>query len=170
MYKTFGILGLFLLLVIILIINPQMIHSAYDNILGRIILIGIIIFFSMNNVTLGLLAVLCLIIASNMFFIQESFVQGMGETIGDTNTSNANTSQQIRIISNALKKAEESTTPMNEKTISELLIESQTQGVDRQTIEDSIRAISSKELPINNSISSENASPLPPKEGFGSQY
>lgn len=166
MYKTFGILGLFLLLVIILIINPLVIHNTYNNILGRIILIGIVVFLSMNNVTLGLLAALCLIIASNMFFIQESFVEGMGEA------TDANISQQIHIISNALKKAKESKTTMNEKTISELLAESQAQGVDRQSIEESIKAISSKTLPIDTtSGSSDNVSPnISTKEGVGSQY
>jgi hypothetical protein len=180
MYKTLGILGLFLFLVIILIIDPRVIHTAYNNTLGRIILIGIIIFFSINNVTLGLLAALCLIIASNMFFIQESFVEGIvettdtstsGTTIGDTNATD--TVKQIQIISNSLKKAQESKDPMNEKTISELLAQSeaQAQGVDRQSIEDSIRSISSKTLPINNTSSSEDVVAIDSaKEGFGSQY
>jgi hypothetical protein len=183
MYKTFGILGLFLFIVIILIVDPRVIHTAYNNTLGRIILIGIIIYLSMNSVTLGLLVVLCLIIATNMFFIQESFVEGIGETIdtstsgttiGDTNasdTSDSNTTKQIQIITNALKKAQESKDPMNEKTISELLAQSQAQGVDRQSIEDSIRSISSKTLPISNPGSSEGVVAIDSaKKGFGSQY
>jgi len=189
MYKTFGILGLFLLLVIILIINPRVIHSAYNNILGRIILIGIIIFFSMNNVTLGLLAALCLIIASDMFLTYGSLIEGLENnttsatttadtttadtTIADTSTADTGplSSKQIQIISKAQQKIQDSGAVIDGSTINELKAEAETQGVDRQTIEESIKSKSSNTLPINNLSSSENVSPNDStKEGFGSQY
>jgi hypothetical protein len=180
MYKTFGILGLFLLLVIILIINPLVIHTAYNNILGRIILIGIIIFFSMNNVTLGLLAALCLIIASNMFFTQGShnLFEGLenintntsGLTIGDdTQTSQSTSSEQkVNIITNSLSNSKKS----DSSKISELKTQSEAQGVDRQAIQESIQPKSSKSLNVDKtSFSSEDVSPNDStKEGFGSQY
>lgn len=180
MYKTFEILGLFLLLVIILIINPLVIHTAYNNILGRIILIGIVIFCSMNNVTLGLLAALCLIIASNMFFTQSSYnlFEGLenlntstsGLTIGDdTQTSPSTTSdQKVNIITNALSKA----TKSDGSKISELKAQAELQGVDRQAIQESIQPKSSKSLNVDKtSFSSEDVSPNDStKEGFGSQY
>ena len=81
MYKKYGIFGLFLLLVVALILKPRVLFNLYRNILGRVVLIAVVIFFTMFNVTLGLLAALCLIIASNMFFM-EGFDN---ETIGDDN-------------------------------------------------------------------------------------
>lgn len=184
MYKTFGILGLFLLLVIILIINPRVIHSAYNNILGRIILIGIIIFFSMNNVTLGLFAALCLIIASDMFFIQGSYnlFEGLenintdtsGSTIGDDTqtTSTTSSDQKVNIITKALSDAKKAGAPMDGSKISELKAQAEAQGVDRQAIQESIQPKSSKSLNVDKtSFSSEDVSPNDStKEGFGSQY
>jgi hypothetical protein len=58
MYKKHGILGLFLLLVVILIVNPRVFYNLYNNILGRVLLIGVILFFTTFNVTLGLFAAL----------------------------------------------------------------------------------------------------------------
>jgi thiol:disulfide interchange protein len=60
--------ALFLLIVAVVILNPSIINDLYDNILGRIVLIAIILFFTMHNTTLGLLVALCLIAASNQFF------------------------------------------------------------------------------------------------------
>jgi uncharacterized protein (UPF0333 family) len=60
--------ALFLALVVILTLKPKIINNIYDNLLGRLFLICVIIFVSMNNVTLGLLVVLVIIIALNQFF------------------------------------------------------------------------------------------------------
>ena len=179
MYKTFGILGLFLLLVIILIINPRVIHSAYNNILGRIILIIIIIFLSMNSITLGLLAALCLIVASNMFF-NGSFIEGLenintdtgtsGSTIGDDTqtTSTLSSDQKVNITTKALKAG----APMDGSKISELKAQAEAQGVDRQSIQESIQSKSSKTIPVDKtSFSSTDVNPSDStKEGFGSKY
>ena len=72
-----SISALFMALIIILIVSPRTIHNVYNSILGRVVLIGIVIFFSMNNLTLGLLIALAVIAASNQF---APFVEGM-ETI-----------------------------------------------------------------------------------------
>ena len=71
--KSQSIGALFLALVLILGLNPKIINNIYDNILGRIFLICVVIFFSINSVTLGLLVVLIIIIASNQF---GSFTEG----------------------------------------------------------------------------------------------
>lgn len=68
--KMRGILGLFLSLVIALVISPRTIKNIYDTILGRLVLIGIIVFFTIYNVTLGLLVALIVIISSNMFLFE----------------------------------------------------------------------------------------------------
>ena len=65
--KIHGLGFLLMVLVVVLIIDPRMIHNMYSNILGRVVLIGIVIFFSMNNLTLGLLIALAVIAASNQF-------------------------------------------------------------------------------------------------------
>ena len=65
--------ALFLALVVILTLKPKIINNIYDNLLGRVFLICVIIFVSMNNVTLGLLVVLVIITALNQF---GSFTEG----------------------------------------------------------------------------------------------
>jgi hypothetical protein len=178
MYKKFGVLGLFLMLVIILMINPLLIYNIYDNILGRVILIIIIIFFTIHNVTLGLLAVLCLIIASNMYFIEG--LENMGDenlnksstdvTIGDDNANTTPLSdKKIRVITRSTKVLP----PMNNSKISEMKTFAEEGGVDRQTIEESVRSKSSKALPT--SESSTNSDDVQPSEstkteGFSSLY
>jgi hypothetical protein len=65
--KTAGIISLFVFLAIILAINPSIINNVYNTMLGRLVLILVIIFLSMNNVTLGLLVALVLIIILNEY-------------------------------------------------------------------------------------------------------
>ena len=72
--KIQSIGALFVALVIILAINPTIVHNMYSSILGRLFLILIVIFFAMNNLTLGLLMVLTIITALNQY---GSFVEGM---------------------------------------------------------------------------------------------
>lgn len=72
--KTQSIIALFLALVVILAVNPQLVNNIYGTILGRLFLVCVVIFFAMNNTTLGLLVALAIITASNQF---GSFVEGM---------------------------------------------------------------------------------------------
>jgi hypothetical protein len=68
--------ALFLVLVVILALNPKIINNIYENVLGRIFLICVVIFFSINNTTLGLLVVLVIIAGLNQF---GSFTEGFEE-------------------------------------------------------------------------------------------
>lgn len=68
--KMHGLGLIFTMLVVILIVSPSTINNMYNNILGRVGLIALIIFFAMHNVTLGLLVALCVIIASNMHMVE----------------------------------------------------------------------------------------------------
>jgi len=70
MQKIHGLIGLFLMLVVIVAVSPGMINNIYDTILGRIVLLGIVIFFTCHNTTLGLLVALCLIVVSNKYLIE----------------------------------------------------------------------------------------------------
>ena len=68
--KMHGLGLIFTMLVVVLIVSPSTINNMYNNILGRVGLIALIIFFAMHNVTLGLLAALCVIVATNMSMVE----------------------------------------------------------------------------------------------------
>jgi hypothetical protein len=77
--KMKSIVVLLVVLAIILAVNPNIINNIYDTILGRLVLIGIVIFLSMNNVTLGLISALVVILASNQYGL---LVEGMDNNTG----------------------------------------------------------------------------------------
>jgi hypothetical protein len=159
MYKNYGILGLFLLLVAFLLLKPRVILNIYNNILGRVVLIGLVLFFTTCNVALGLLSALCLIIVSNMFFMEGVNMEGVnmegltnlnnepdlmikpGLTIGDDNVTTSNDTNDKLIVTTKAKE--------NERTISDLKAQAETTGVDRQSIQESIQAKSSKTIPVD---------------------
>ena len=62
--KTHGLFILFILLILLLVFKPDIIKNMYNTFLGRLILVGIVIFFAMNNMTLGLLTAFVFIIFS----------------------------------------------------------------------------------------------------------
>jgi len=68
--KMHGLGVIFTMLVVVLIVSPSTINNMYNNILGRVGLIALIIFFAMHNVTLGLLTALCVIVATNMSMVE----------------------------------------------------------------------------------------------------
>ena len=70
MQKIHGLIGLFLMLVVIVAVSPGIVNNIYDTILGRIVLLGVVIFFTAHNTTLGLLVALCLIVVSNKYLIE----------------------------------------------------------------------------------------------------
>jgi hypothetical protein len=72
--KEKSIVALNVLLIIVLAVKPDMVTNMYSSILGRLVLIGAVIFFSMSNVTLGLLVALVIISGLNQF---GSFTEGM---------------------------------------------------------------------------------------------
>ncbi len=126
----------------------------YNNILGRVLLIGLVLFFTTFNVALGLLAALCLIIVSNMFFMEgltnlDSETEPMikpGLTIGDDTVSGSNDTNDKIIVTT---KAKSKGTTGNETTISDLKDQEEPTGVDRQSIQESIQAKSSKTIPVD---------------------
>lgn len=78
--QTMG--ALFLVFIIILAVFPKIVHQFYNSMIGRLILISIVIYFTVNNMTLGLLMALVIIAASNQF---NPFVESMTTTIGEDN-------------------------------------------------------------------------------------
>ena len=173
MYKMHGILGLFLLLVIILMLKPRVLFNLYNNILGRVVLIGVVLFFTTCNITLGLLAALCLIIVSNMFFmegltnldgdnnsmIHRASTEGSrastegsrASTIGEDNEDGTiNTGDKITVETKEQVKAnvKAKVSSNDGATISEL----QEQGVDRASIDESIRPKKPSSIPVDKSV------------------
>jgi len=134
--KMRGILGLFLSLVIALVISPRTIKNIYDTILGRLVLIGIIVFFTIHNVTLGLLVALIVIISSNMFLFEG--VENMP----------VNAKEQMPVTAKELDM-------VKKKKIGD------GDGVDPITIQESIKPVPSNNLTIPNTSSSEDVAPTP---------
>jgi hypothetical protein len=136
--KMHGIQGLFLALVLILAISPKTIKDVYDTILGRIIFIAIIVFFTQHNVTLGLLVVLILIISSHIFLV---------EGLENIDTANYNAKENTKYYDIVSKI----------KTI--VNADDDESGIDKQTIHESVSSKSSKTLPIPTSDSTEDVEP-----------
>jgi hypothetical protein len=156
--KMQGVLGLFTLLVIILITNPGFYNNMYNNVLGRVVLIAILIFFATNNVTLGLLVALIIIIGTNMYFIE-----GM-DTMADKGTTNkAMTSKSAAADKAAITSAElelsgsskgttigdDGVTPDSSITTKKIIVTSNKKlGNDRQSLEETIKAKPSSQIPV----------------------
>ena len=114
--KTKSIGALFVALVIILAVNPKVINNIYGTILGRLFLVCVVIFFAMNNTTLGLLVALAIITSSNQFgsFVEGTLTEGMDNqtpttptTVGDDNV-NTNVEQGQTVLTNGAVKNVES--------------------------------------------------------------
>ncbi len=113
--KMHGLGLLFTMLVVILIVSPRSLNNMYNNILGRVGLIALIIFFAMHNVTLGLLVALCIIVASNMYMFEgfDNASIGTGENI---DPSLIGSGQNIDNLKQKLQQAQASTSTTDTST------------------------------------------------------
>ncbi len=124
--KEKSIVALNVLLIIVLAVKPDMVTNMYSSILGRLVLIGAVIFFSMNNLTLGLLVALVIISGLNQF---GSFTEGM--------------ENKIEVITSVDKdKATETVATISEPTV----------GVDKEDIKNAIMAKDSKTIPVSDKM------------------
>jgi len=143
--KTIG--ALFVALLAILAVNPKIVNNIYHSILGRFLLVSIVIFFSMNNVTLGLLLALVIIAALNQF---GSFVEGMTNgtpvTIGEDNNKK-NGSQKV-LTSSAADAAKKKISDLKQE------ISDGTVGIDKEAIKQSIMPKDSKQIPVDSNMNS----------------
>lgn len=153
-----GVLGLFIGLIIILLINPSMIYNIYNTILGKIILLAILIFVTMNNVTLGLLVALLIIVASREF---GSVVESMDnadsdiltpKTIGvDADTTSIAPEDKINVVTaDANKELIKRKVQQNEE---------KSGGIDVVDSSLNVRATDSNTLPVSKPSSTENVAP-----------
>lgn len=147
--KTHGLIVLFIVLILILVINPSFIHNMYSSILGRIILIIVVLFFAMNSMTLGLLVALIFIVFSNMIFAREG-LDNMDSTSSPTTTNTA-------LVKDKSKEITPTTVPETNS------------NVDLETIKNSIQSKPSSTLPTATPGSSENVAPAT-QESFQSMF
>lgn len=139
MTKMSMLSGLLFVLFLILVIQPSFLNNLYSTILGRIALIVVVLFFAMNNVTLGLLSALIIIISSNMFFMEG--LDNMGTT-----TTTMPSADKIQEVKDKVKEAT---------------------GVDLETIKDTIQSKASATLPVASTANNEVMAADPSKETFG---
>jgi hypothetical protein len=143
--KNQGIVALFVLLIIILAVNPKIVNNIYETILGRVFLIGITIFFAMHNTTLGLLVALTIISAINQF---GSFTEGMESntpiTIGDDNVSSPPDDGSIKVVTKdaVIKAATKKKAELTEE------------GVDKEAIKTAIMSKESNTIPTDPNMTS----------------
>ena len=175
------LLALFIAFLLIIVWKPGHIYDTYQqSILGRIVLIGVVIFFAKENMVLGLLAALILIAVSNQFGMRIEGLDTMPTTIGDDNaptTSTTSTTATIPVTTTA--SAATANTNIDEqakkvdeikKKLSDLKANLDEDGVDREDIKDAIKAKPSNSMPVDKSAvsSTEDVAPAEPstKEGF----
>lgn len=142
--KTISVIVIFLTLVFY---NPKMLNNMYMSTLGRLILITIIILFSIQNATLGLLVALIVISASNQYgsFTESSIIEGL-DNIGEDNIE---TTGSLPV----LTKSESERRDALKHKISDLKENSDiTAGVDKETIKDTIRAKDSNTINVDPNI------------------
>jgi len=177
------LLALFIAFLLIIVWKPGHIYDTYQqSILGRIVLIGVVIFFAKENMVLGLLAALILIAVSNQFGMRIEGLDTMPTTIGDDNatvTATASTTSAIPVTttaSSANTNIDEQAKKVDEikKKLSDLKAKLDEDGVDREDIKDAIKAKPSNSMPVDKSAvsSTEDVAPAEPstKEGFGSGW
>jgi uncharacterized protein (UPF0333 family) len=142
--KTKSIGALFVVLLISLAVNPMIVHNIYGSILGRLFLISIVVFFSMNNITLGLLLVLTIVTALNQFsFFAEGMENGTPTTIGEENI-NIKGKQKVLTASSAKKTLSDFKKDISDGTI----------GINKEAIETAIMPKDSKQIPVDLNMNS----------------
>lgn len=153
--KAKGILSLFVALALILAIQPNLIFNIYNTMLGRLVVLIIIIFLAMNNVTLGLLVALVLIIVLNQY---STFAEGM-ENISTPDTVGAIPSPDITIGEENVPQSGSVNvlTKDASKKLSELKAQNASgisSGVDPVQISEQVRPKPSTTIPVDSSTMS----------------
>ena len=152
--KTQSIGALFVALVVILMISPKIVNNIYGSILGRLLLVFIVIFFAMNNTTLGLLVALAIISALNQFgsFVESRFIEGMenatSTTVGEDNVETTGT--QTVLTASATEAAKKKISDLKQS------IADGTSGVDKEDIKAAIMSKDSKQIPVDHNMNRSN--------------
>ena len=122
----------------------------------------------MNNVTLGLLVALCIIIATNMYMfegLENMPVEAKGQT-------DAKSTDTVNVITNASANA--NATPVADDLKDKLKKETPSMskdGVDKVAMESTLQSKPANSMPVSkNDFSSDEVEPTTTKEAFGSMY
>lgn len=83
MNQTQTMIALFVLLVAIVYVHPSMVKKLNHSVLGRVILVAVVVYFSVHNTTAGILAALVIICTMQTYIYQEGF-DGTGSTTNAT--------------------------------------------------------------------------------------
>jgi hypothetical protein len=155
------LVGLFFILLIILVVKPKIITNLYSSILGRGVLILIVLFFSMNNITLGLLTALIVIIASKMYLVEG--VEVMNQ-VPQQKTSIVTPSDTLDI-----PNPKPNTVKLPDTISPKPTDKEEKQGIDIETIKKALESQDSGSLPITppNTTGEPTASTV---ESFSSMY
>lgn len=149
--KMQGSLGLFVLLVIILMVKPIFYNNMYNNVLGRLFLIAILLFFATTNVTLGLLVALIMIIGTNISFVEgfesQPTKSNSNAAISDALAKLNSTGTTIGTGDDGVKSNVGQINVVTSKSNSDSKSKSKN-GVDRISVEQSVKAKDSKQIPV----------------------
>ena len=166
-------LCLFVLLVIILMVKPIFYNNMYKNVLGRLVLIAILLFFATTNVTLGLLVALIMIIGTNVSFVEgfESSKSTSDAAISDALSKLNSTGTTIGTGDDGVKS---NVGKINVVTSNSKSKSKTKNGVDRISVEQAVKSKDSNQIPVTkeNFVSAEvNASdPSASINGYVSGY
>ena len=156
------LVGLFFALVLIIAVQPRLLTKIYSSILGRFFLILVVLFFAMNNVTLGLLTALIVVIASSMHLREGLDTM---DTTTDTDTTTTTVDHPV-VAAKAIQAKKEANKTSGDDTTT--ITDTTTDGIDLETIKNSIQAQSSNSLPVS-STSNEEVAPAS-TEPFQTMY
>lgn len=149
------IIGLIIVLVIILGLNPHHFMRLYDSIMGRIIIIGTIVLLVSNNMTLGVLAALGFIIILDKY---GKITEGLDDdsikppqTIGDDSSSVPNKNATKILTRDATNKDE------NIDKLKTKVADGETSGnVSAKMVDmaETLNAVDSNKFPVDKNTSS----------------
>jgi hypothetical protein len=81
--------ALFVLLVAIVCLHPEMVKKLNQTVLGRLIIVAIIVYFSVHNTTVGILAALVIICVMQSYIYREGFEGGATDASASAPTVSA---------------------------------------------------------------------------------
>lgn len=182
--KMQGVLGLFILLVAILITSPGFYNNMYNNVLGRVFLIILLIFFATNNVTLGLLVALIIIIATNIQFIEGMTNSTMTNKNEIDNAAIKTAKMNLNDATNNISSTTQAKTigvddaEMSNPSVADgtkiIVTTNKKVGVNKPELEETMKSKSSNQIPVSSAnFKSSDVSAFDmhaSQEGFVSQY
>lgn len=138
----------FILLIIILLINPDLIYNLNKSFIGQIMLLIVIIYFSCHNLVLGLLTILLYFIILDKY---RYIIEGM---IGEQQITTNNTIGEIDNEQTKVKESDENKMSENDKK-NKIIISTNnvnSNGIDIQDIRDSISSKDSNSFPLSKNM------------------